>query len=35
VESLLSEAEACRSRPEYGFERSLTFDPTVGTTSKL
>jgi len=35
VESLLGEAEACRSRPQYGFERALTFDLTVGSTSKL
>jgi len=24
-----------RSRPEYRFERALTFDPTVGSPSKI
>ena len=24
-----------RSRPEYGFERAITFDPTVGSPSKF
>ena len=26
---------ARRSRPEYRFERALTFDPTVGSPSKI
>ena len=24
-----------RSRPEYRFERALTFDPTIGSPSKI
>jgi len=26
---------SCRSRPEYRFESALTFDPTVGSPSKI
>jgi len=35
VESLLDEWRNRRSRPEYPFERAITFDPTVGSPSKF
>jgi len=35
VESLLDDARYRRSRPQYGFERAITFDPTVGSTLKF
>jgi hypothetical protein len=35
VESLLGEARSRRSRPEYQFERAITFDSTVGSPSNF
>jgi len=35
VESLLADAEVSSLRPDYGFERAITFDPTVGSPSKF
>jgi hypothetical protein len=35
VESLLADAEASSPRPEYQFERAITFDPCVGSHSKF
>jgi len=35
VELLLDEAEARRSRPEYRFERAITFNLTVGSLSNF
>jgi len=35
VESLLGERRSRRSRPEYRFDRAITFDPTVGSPSNF
>jgi len=34
VESLLDDVRYRRARPEYPFERAITFDPSVGPPSK-
>jgi len=35
VESLLGDARYRRARPEYQFQRAITFDPSVGSPSKF
>jgi len=35
VESLLDDARYRRVKPEYPFERAITFDPSVGSPSKF
>jgi len=35
AESLLDDARYRRARPEYPFERAITFDPSVGSPSKF